>query len=72
MAFEKLKEGGGEHSLPRARFFRWCILFLKHREYVKDEHRSERPSTPKTDENIGRVNTVVKSDHRLTLKTLKI
>ena len=70
VTFEKLKQAYGEHSLSRAQVFRWHKSFLEGREHVEDEHRSGRPSTSTTDENIERVNTLVRSDRRLTLRML--
>jgi hypothetical protein len=46
------------------------LKFFIGREHVEDEHRLGRPSTSKTDENIECVNTLVRSDRRLTLRTL--
>lgn len=70
VTYEKLKHAYGKHSLSRAQVFRWHKSFLEGREHVEDEHRSGRPSTSKTDENIERVNTLVRSDRRLTLRML--
>ncbi|GFY02523.1 protein GVQW3 [Trichonephila clavipes] len=71
VTFEKLKKAYGEHSLSQAQVFRWHKSFLEGRKQVEDEHRSKMPSTSKTDENIERVNTLVRSDHRLTFRMLK-
>lgn len=57
--FEKLKQTYGRHSLYRAQVFRWYKSFLKDREHVEDEHRSGKPSTSETDQNIERVITLV-------------
>ncbi|EFN80151.1 Putative uncharacterized protein FLJ37770, partial [Harpegnathos saltator] len=49
VAFEKLKQAYGKHSLSRAQVFRWHKSFLEGREHIEDESRSGRPSTSKTD-----------------------
>lgn len=43
---------------------------LESRGHDEDEHRSERPSTLKTDKNIACANTFVRSDRRLKLRML--
>jgi HTH domain in Mos1 transposase len=70
VTFEELKQAYGEHSLSQTQVFRWHKSFLEGREHVEDEHRSGRLSTSKTDENIERVNTLVRSDCRLTVRML--
>jgi len=50
--------------------FRWHKSFLEGRERVEDEDRLGRPLTSKTEENIERVNTLLRSDRRLTLRML--
>lgn len=39
-------------GLTRDQVFHWYKPFLEGREHVEDEHRSGKPSTSKTDENI--------------------
>jgi len=57
--FNKLKQTYGEHALLRSRVFKWFKAFSEGRESIKDEPRSGRPSTSKTDNN-------VRSDRRLS------
>jgi len=68
--YEKLQRAYGEHSLSRAKVFRWHKSFLEGREQVEDEPHVGRPSTSKTDDNVERVRSVVKSDLRLTLRMI--
>ena len=70
VTYEKLQKAYGEHSLSRAHVFRWHKSFLEGREQVEDEPRAGRPSTSKTDDNVERVRSLVRSDHRLTLRML--
>jgi hypothetical protein len=67
VTYEKFQRAYGEHSLSRAQMFRWHKSFLEGREQVEDESRAGRPSTSKTDDNVERVRTLVRSDRRLTL-----
>ena len=46
------------------------MSFLEGREQVKDELRAGRPSTSKTDNNVERVRSLVRSDRRLTLRMI--
>ena len=64
MTCEKLQRAYGEHSQSRAQVFRWH--FLEGREQVEDEPCAGRPSTSKTDNNVERVRSLVRSDRRLT------
>jgi len=64
--YEKLQRAYAEHSLSRAQVFRWHKSFLEGREQVEDEPREGRTSTSKTDDNVERVRSLVRSDRRLT------
>ena len=44
--------------------------FLEGREQVEDEPRAGRPSTSKTDDNVERVRSLVRSDRQLTLRMI--
>jgi len=70
VTFEKLQRAYGKHSLSRAQAFRWHKSFLEGREQVEDEPRAGRPSTSKTDDNVERVRSLVRSDRRLTLRMI--
>ena len=67
--YEELQRAYGEHSLSRAQVFIWHKSFLEGREQVEDESRAGRTSTSKTD-NEERVRSLVRSDHRLTLRMI--
>ena len=70
VTYEKLQRAYGETSLSRAQVFRWYKSFLEGREQVEDEPCAERPSTSKTDDTVERVRSLVRSDHRLTLRMI--
>ena len=46
---------------------KWYKAFSEGRESIKDEPRSRRPSTLKTDKNVEKVRVLVGSDRRLTV-----
>jgi len=70
VTYEKLQRTYGEHSLSRAQVFRWHMSFLEGRKQVEDEPRAGRPSISKTDDNVERVRSVVRSDRRLMLRMI--
>jgi len=70
VTYEELQRAYGEHSLSRAQVFRWHKSFLEGREQVEVEPRTGRPSTSKTDDNVERVRSLVRSDCRLTLRMI--
>ena len=67
---EKLQRAYGEHSLSRAQMFRWHKSFLESQEQVEDEPREGRPSTSKSDDNVERLRSLVRSDRRLMLRMI--
>ena len=50
--------------------FRWHKSFLEGQEQVEDEPCAGRPTTSKTDVNVERVRSLVRSDHRLMLRMM--
>jgi len=71
VTYEKLQRAYGEHSLSRAQVFRWHKSFLEGREQLEDKPRAGRPSTSKTDDNVERVWSLLRSDRRLTLRMMR-
>ena len=59
-----------DDTVSRTRLFEWHRRFKEGREEVKDDHRSGRPSTSKTDENVERVRQKVRSNRRLTVRMI--
>ena len=70
VTYEKLQRAYGEYFLSRAQVFRWHKSFLEGREQVEDEPHAGRPSTSKTDDNVERVRSFVRSDHGLMLRMI--
>ena len=71
LTYVKLQRAYAEHSLSRAQVFRRHKSFLEGREQVEDDPRAgRRASTSKTEDNVERVRSLVRSDRRLTLRTI--
>ena len=56
--------------MSRSQEFKWYKAFSEGRESIKDEPRSGRPSTSKTDNNVEIVRALVQSDRRLTVRMI--
>ena len=69
-ALKLLQEVYGDNTMSRTRLFEWHRRFKEGREEMEDDHRSGRPSTSKTDENVERVRQKVPSDRRLTVRMI--
>ena len=54
--------------MSRTRLFEWHWSFKEGREEVEDDHRRDRPSTSRTDENVERVRQKVRSNRVLLLE----
>jgi hypothetical protein len=48
--------------------FEWHRRFMERREDVQDDPRSGQPKTQRTDANVDRVRTLVRSDRRLGVR----
>jgi len=70
VTYEELHRAYGEHSLSRTQVFRWHKSFLDGREQVEDEPHAGRPSTSKTEDNVERVRSLMRSDCQLTLRMI--
>ena len=69
-ALKLLQEVYGDNTMSRIRLFEWHRRFKEGREEVKDDHRSGRPSTSRTDENVERVIQKVQSNRCLTVRMI--
>ncbi|XP_054582700.1 protein GVQW3-like [Eptesicus fuscus] len=65
-----LKEAYGNEVMSGARVFDWHKRFKEGREDVRDDARSGRPVTHRTDENIQKVKDLVDSNRQLTVRMM--
>ncbi|XP_045673820.1 LOW QUALITY PROTEIN: protein GVQW3 [Phyllostomus hastatus] len=65
-----LKEAYGNEVMSRARVFDWHKRFKEGREDVRDDARSGRPVTHRTDENVQKVKDLVCSNRQLTVRMM--
>ena len=56
--------------MSKTRLLEWHRRFKEGREEMEDDHRSGRPSTCRTDENVERVRQKMRSDRRLTVRMI--
>jgi transposase len=67
---EMLKLVYGDAAVTMKTVYKWLERFRNGCESVKDEERSERPSTSKTQENVERVSEMIRSNRRLTVREI--
>ena len=67
---ELINKAYGSTAMSRANVYRWYARFRNGREYVKDDARSGRPSTARTDENKESVHRLLTEDRRTTLQMI--
>ena len=65
-----LKSVYGDNVVTLKTVYKWYERFKSGNESVKDEERSGRPSTSKTDENVKKVAKIVRSNRRMTIREL--
>ena len=68
--FQLLTEAYGENYMFRARVFEWHKRFSEGRESLKNDDRPSRPSTAVTDDNIEKVQDVIRKDRRLGVRAV--
>ena len=66
-----LREALKEEALSQARVYEWFSRFKRGDMSLKDQPRSERPSTSRTDENIQKVRDVIMFDRRRRIDQLE-
>jgi transposase len=65
-----LKEAYGADAMKKTSVFVWHKRFKKGRVDVKDDERSGRPRTRRTDENVEKVRKLVCTDRSLSLRMM--
>ena len=69
-AVEPIQKAYGDAALSRTTIFEWHKRFREGRESVKDDERSGRPTTSRTDDNIAAVDKMVKEDRKVTSRLI--
>ena len=67
---ELIQKAYGDAALSRTTTFEWHKRFREGRESVKDDERSFRPTTSRTDDNIAAADKMVKEDRKVTFRLL--
>jgi len=67
---ERIQKAYGDAALSRTTIFEWHKRFREGRELVKDEERSSRPTTSRTDDNIAAVDKMIKEDRNVTSRLI--
>ena len=69
-ALGMLQQVYGDETMSRSRVCEWYKRFKEGREDVKDDPRSGRLSTSRTEANVERVRQMVRGDRRLTVRRI--
>ena len=67
---ELINKAYGSTAMSRAIVYWWYARFQDGREDVKDDVRSGRPSTARSDENVESVRLLLTEDRRTTLQNI--
>ena len=59
-----------ERSFSRTQCFEWFRRFKNRRESIEDDSRSGRPSISTDDSHVKRINDLVRSNRRLTIREM--
>jgi hypothetical protein len=65
-----LTEAYGADAMKKSSVFEWHTRFTEGREDVKDDERTGRPKTNRTDENVEKVRKLICSDRRLSERVM--
>jgi hypothetical protein len=60
----------GEYAMKKSSVFEWHMRFKIGREDVQNDPRSGQPKSQRTDGNVDRVRTLVRSDGRLVVRLI--
>lgn len=68
--FNMLQTAYSDDAMKRATCFKWHARFKDGRQSIKDDERPGRPSTSTDDSHVDKINTLVRSNRRLTVREL--
>jgi len=66
--FQMLQQGYGEDCLSRTQCYEWYQRFKSGRTSIEDDPKSGRPSSSTGDDHIEKVRSVIRENHRLTIR----
>lgn len=66
--YHQLREVYGDNVISKSRVYEWCKCFNQGRLSIGDDARSGRPRTSTTDENIQKVDDLIRQDRRLKIR----
>ncbi|PNF34187.1 hypothetical protein B7P43_G17619 [Cryptotermes secundus] len=61
----------GDTALKKSAVYDWFSQFKNGQETLEDDQRSERPSTSKAEEMVGKVRQLIRCDRRMTIEELE-
>ena len=67
---EMLLQVYGDNAMEKTAVYMWVKCFSEGRESVTDEKRSGQPATSRTEENIAKLNQIVRENRRLTVRSI--
>ena len=65
-----LKTAYGDAALSKTRVYEWFSRFENGEMSIEDQPRSGRPATSRSDENVDKINTLIREDRRRTIDQL--
>ena len=65
-----LLQVNGDNAMKKTAVYKWVKRFSEGRESVTDEERSGRPATSRTEENIANVRQILRTNRRLTVRSI--
>jgi transposase len=69
-AYEMLVRVYGDAAVSRKAVYKWFERFRGRAESTEDEQRSGRPSTSTTDENVSKINEMIRANRGLTIREI--
>ena len=68
---EMLVQVCGDNVMKKTAVCKWVKRFAEGRESVTDEERSGWPATGRTEENIAKINQIVRENRRLIVRSIE-
>ncbi|VEN49687.1 unnamed protein product [Callosobruchus maculatus] len=65
-----VKKAYGDAALSKTRVYEWFSRFKNKEMSIEDQHRSGRPLASRTDENVKKINALVREDRPRTIDQL--